>query len=190
MRAWLEANALEVSMSFALIEQILELAIGPAGKKLELPSGSGRHSVRRSRNHLEIECAASANAAGYEYVMRVPGAVTIPELGARIEAQEVNAESTPESERIALLNPDCAGNMLTIRNWRAGDRYWPAHTAAEKKVKELLTERHATGAKKKLWPVAVNKQGSLVWMRGFAAPASLLSQSAKAIWIREFAAKP
>jgi hypothetical protein len=26
---------------------------------------------------------------------------------------------------------------VLIRNWRPGDRYWPAHTAAAKKVKEL-----------------------------------------------------
>jgi tRNA(Ile)-lysidine synthase len=190
VRAWLEANAPEVSTSFALIEGILELAQGPAGKKLELPSGAVRHSVRRSRSNLEIECAARTNAAGYEYLLRVPGAVTVPELNLRIEAQLINAESVPESERKALLDPHHAGDTVTIRNWRAGDRYWPAHTAAEKKVKELLTDRHATGARKKLWPVAVNnKDGSLIWMRGFAAPSSRQPRTTKAIWIREIAAQ-
>ncbi len=188
VRAWLEASAPEVSMSFALIEEILELAQGPPGNKLELPSGAIRHSVRRSRNHLEIECQATANAADYEYLLRVPGAVTIPELKVRIEAQVVSAETIPESEQSALLNPDCAGNTLAIRNWRAGDRYWPAHTAAEKKVKELLTDRHATGAKKRLWPVAINKDSSVVWLRGFSAPASFQPRTTKAIWIREIAA--
>ena len=36
VRAWLEANALEVSVSFRLIEEVLELACGPAGKRRNL----------------------------------------------------------------------------------------------------------------------------------------------------------
>jgi tRNA(Ile)-lysidine synthetase-like protein len=190
VRAWLEANAADVSISFALIEEILELAIGPAGKKLELPGGGSPRSVRRSRNELALECRAIANVTGYEYALPVPGDVIIPELSARIEAQLVNVESIREPERSVLLDLDRLGHTLTIRNWRAGDRYWPAHTASEKKVKELLADRHATGAKKKLWPVAIDKEGSLVWMRGFAAPVSFRPRSAKAIWIREIPPKP
>ena len=120
----------------------------------------------------------------------MPGKVAIPELRMRIEAQVTNVESVPEPERNALLDPERAGATLTIRNWRAGDRYRPAHTAREKKVKELLADRHATGAKKKLWPVAVNQEGSLVWMQGFPAPASFQPRTTKAIWIREFTSKP
>jgi tRNA(Ile)-lysidine synthetase-like protein len=76
-----------------------------------------------------------------------------------------------------------------IRNWRAGDRYWPAHTAAAKKVKELLSDRHATGSEKKLWPVAVAEGCGLVWMRGFAVPAAFRAAAgaSQAIWIREIA---
>ena len=185
--AWLEANAPEVSISFALIEEILELASGPAGKKFELP-GEANRGVRRSRSELALECQAGASVTDYEYALPVPGKVTIPELAANIETQVVNLESIPEPERSALLNPDCTGDTLTIRNWRAGDLYWPAHTAAEKKVKELLTDRHATGAKKKLWPVAVNKGQALVWLRGFPAPESFKPRTTKAVWIREIAA--
>ena len=189
VRAWLEANVQEVSISFALIEEILDLARGPIGKKCELPGGAIARTVRRGSNELALECA-SANQPKYEYVLRVPGKVAIPELRMRIEAQVTNVESVPEPERNALLDPERAGATLTIRNWRAGDRYRPAHTAREKKVKELLADRHATGAKKKLWPVAVNQEGSLVWMQGFPAPASLQPRTTKAIWIREFTSKP
>lgn len=190
VRTWLEANAPDASISFALIEEILELAIGPAGRKLELPGGPSPRSVRRSRNELALECRAAANLTGYEYALPVPGDVTIPELGARIEAQLVNVESIREPERSVLLDPDSLGHTLTIRNWRAGDRYWPAHTASEKKVKDLLADRHATGAKKKLWPVATTKEGGLVWMRGFAAPVSFRPRTARAIWICEILPKP
>jgi len=76
---------------------------------------------------------------------------------------------------------------VLIRNWRAGDRYWPAHTAAARKVKELLSDRHATGEEKKLWPVAFAAGFGLVWMRGFAVPEAFRSPpgASQAIWIRE-----
>lgn len=190
VRAWLEANAPEVSISFSLIEEILDLARGPAGKKLELPGGATPRTVRRGRNELALEYAPGLDAGNFEYTLSVPGEVAVPELGTRIKAQLVTVESVPEPERGALLDPKRAGDMLTIRNWRAGDRYWPAHTAKERKVKELLADRHATGAKKKLWPVAANKNGSLVWVRSFAAPVSFQPRATKGIRIREFAPQP
>ena len=64
------------------------------------------------------------------------------------------------------------GKELRVRNWRAGDRFWPAHTKSPKKIKELLQELHITGSERKLWPVVV--QGAdVVWVRGFPVPAHL-----------------
>jgi hypothetical protein len=56
-------------------------------------------------------------------------------------------------------------------------------------VKELLSDRHVMGAKKKLWPVAVAEGRGIIWMLGFPVPAALRSPvgSTKAIWIREIA---
>jgi tRNA(Ile)-lysidine synthase len=205
VRAWLQAHAPEASISFALIEEILELARGPVGKKIALPGSGmparakrskdslpavGTRNIRRTRTALELQRAPAPGAdqsAHYEYTLPVPGIITVPELNARIEARIVDLAATVEHERNHLLDPARIGGTLTLRNWRPGDRYWPAHTASEKKVKELLADRHATGAKKKLWPVAVDANGTLVWMRGFHAPASLRPRSSQAISIREIA---
>ena len=199
VREWLEANAPGLSISFRLIEEALELARGVAGRKLELPDGRGfpRRSLRRLRHQLllESERVSSLSGAGhqrpadYEYALAVPGAVEVPELGACIEARVVEAGSVPEQERGQLLDLERMPKKVLIRNWRAGDRYWPAHTAAAKKVKELLSDRHATGAEKKLWPVAIAEGCGLVWMRGFAVPAVFQAPAgaARAIWIRETA---
>jgi tRNA(Ile)-lysidine synthetase-like protein len=88
-----------------------------------------------------------------------------------------------------LLNTELVPKQILIRNWRPGDRYWPAHTSTEKKVKELLTGRHATGAQKKLWPVAVAEGSGLIWMRGFPVPDALRARSEEphAIGIRQIA---
>jgi len=197
VRAWMETNAPDLSISFRLIEEALELARGAAGKKLELPGGRDfpRRILRRGRQELLLETetfggeARHGQAADYEYTLTVPGAVEVPELGACIEARVVDASDVPEHEHAYLLDLERMPKKVLIRNWRAGDRYWPAHTAAAKKVKELLSDRHAAGAEKKLWPVAVADGCGLVWLRGFAVPAAFRAPAgaAQAIWIRDTA---
>lgn len=202
VRDWIETNARDVTVSFRLIEEILQLARGAQGKKLQLPgAAAGRHtngsnvavdqvrprSVRRGRKELVLEFAARCDASGYEYTLEVPGEIAVPELNSRVEARLVDVESIGDQPSEGLLDREHIGSKVVIRNWRAGDRYWPAHSAAEKKVKELLSDRHATGAQKKLWPVAVNEDGRLVWLRGFPAPHAMQSLKGMAIWIREIA---
>ncbi len=191
MRAWLDANAPNLAISFRLIEEALELAGDradrkSAGRRVEMPSG---WSLRRGRQELLLESEARNPATDYEYGLAVPGAVEVPELGAYIEAQAVDPRGVPEQEHGQLLDVERMPKKVLIRNWRAGDRYWPAHTAGTRKVKELLSDRHATGALKKLWPVAVADGCGLIWMRGFAVPAAFRAPvgAAQAIWIRETA---
>jgi len=204
MRSWLETNAPDLSISFRLIEEALELARGstdkrsanksPAGKRLELPGGRNllRRNLQLGRKELLLELepfGAHGEALDYEYALAVPGAVEVPELGACIEARVVDAGGVPEGERGHLLDLGRMPKEVLIRNWRAGDRFWPAQTAAARKVKELLSDRHATGEEKKLWPVAIAEGCGLVWMRGFAVPAAFRSPpgASQAIWIRQIA---
>jgi tRNA(Ile)-lysidine synthase len=195
VRGWLETNAPDLSISFRLIEETLELARGSVGKRLELSGGRNllRRNLQRGRQELLLELGppgGRSEAADYAYALAVPGAVEVPELGACIEARVVDAGGVPEDERGQLLDLGRMPKEVLIRNWRAGDRFWPAHTAAAKKVKELLSDRHATGAEKKLWPVAVAEGCGLIWMRGFAVPAAFRAPAgaSQAIWIREIAA--
>jgi tRNA(Ile)-lysidine synthase len=185
LRAWLEMEATEASVSFRLIEEILDLARGPAGKELPVAGDAAAMVVRRGRNELSLENAAE-DAGDYEYVLAVPGEILVPELGARFAAEVVEQDEAPAQEREMLLDVSRLGKTVTIRNWRAGDRFWPAYTRQEKKVKEILSDKHITGREKKLWPVA-ECRGELVWMRGCAVPAALQARSGKGIRIREIA---
>ena len=65
-----------------------------------------------------------------------------------------------------------------MRNWRAGDRFWPIHTKAPKKVKELLQERHVPRAERYLWPVTVSGD-EIVWMRGFPVAARFAAKAGR-----------
>ncbi|MFY9561550.1 MAG: tRNA lysidine(34) synthetase TilS [Terriglobales bacterium] len=185
IREWLGGNAPVLTVSFRLIEDVLDLARGPSGKRLELPGG---HVLRRSRRDLSLEPAgAQTEPAEYEYRLSIPGQVEVPNIGVRIEAVLADRKSVPEIEHEQLLDPAHLPKELIIRNWRPGDRFWPAHTKEAKKVKELLSGRPIARVEKRLWPVAVAQGLGLVWMRRFAVPAELQPSpsASRALWLRE-----
>ena len=186
IRGWLGRNIDDLSVSFRLIEEVRDLASSAAGKKLELPGG---HFVRRTQRDLCLEPALHREVSNYEYRLPVPGAVDVTELGIRLEALLVERESVPQDERERVLDHNRLPSELVIRNWRSGDRYWPAHTKEAKKIKELLNDQHIVGAAKGNWPVAVADGCGLVWMRGFSTPARFDPEPgiSRVLWIRVIA---
>jgi tRNA(Ile)-lysidine synthase len=134
---------------------------------------------------------------GYEYSLALPGQVCVPQAGIVVQAQLVQlAEATAAGYNPSeLLNPHslsfgaehASSPRLQLRNWRRGDYFWPAHAKAPKKVKELLQARHVSGAERKLWPVAADADGKLVWLRGFGVAEPFLARSeiGEAVLIRE-----
>jgi tRNA(Ile)-lysidine synthase len=63
-----------------------------------------------------------------------------------------------------MLDLKFTKSTLVVRNWRAGDRFWPENTKEPRKIKELLQDRQVTGEEKKSWPVlAVGDE--IVWVR-------------------------
>ena len=55
----------------------------------------------------------------------------------------------------------------------------------EKKIKELLQERHVAQTERRLWPVVVSAD-EIVWMPGFPVPARLRAlREQEAVLIRE-----
>jgi tRNA(Ile)-lysidine synthase len=122
----------------------------------------------------------------YLHSLSIPGRVSVPELGGVIEALRLAPEMVwagynPQQ----LLRSDLLAQPLIVRNWRAGDRFWPAHTKSAKKVKELLQDRHIEQPMRRLWPVVLSGD-EIVWMRGFPVPARLRATAGQdAVWIRE-----
>lgn len=165
------AESVGLRLEFRHVEEVLALT-GSKGsaKSAELPA---EWFARRTKQELRFERAeAELKTADYQYRLPVPGSVDVPEAGARFEALLVTPTSREEYNREDLLDSARLGDELWVRNWRAGDRFQPAHSKGPKKIKELLQERQVTGQEKKLWPVLTNGT-EIVWVRGFAASASL-----------------
>jgi tRNA(Ile)-lysidine synthase len=185
-----------IPLEFKHVEEILRFAgeEGPAGKELSLPLG---WKIRREPEAVVFvtpDLRRQERIPDYEYPLAVPGSALVPELGVVIEALLVTPRVTPEmapEARVAEYNPqellraELLPGRLTVRNWRPGDRFWPAHTKSPKKVKELLQERYVAQPGRRLWPVAVSGD-EIVWMRGFPVPARLRAEAGQgAVLIRE-----
>jgi tRNA(Ile)-lysidine synthetase-like protein len=110
----------------------------------------------------------------------------VPEAAACFEAALVPGSAVPGYNPDHMLDPVLLQQELTVRNWRPGDRYWPAHSKAQKKIKQLLQELKVTGTERRLWPVVASGQ-EIVWVRGFPSPARLLPRVGdhEALVIRE-----
>jgi tRNA(Ile)-lysidine synthase len=164
------AESLGLNLEFRHVEEILELdQRGP--RSAMLPEGWLLSVTQGGLQFAPPSRAAAANPE-YEYKLAVPGTIRVPEAGACFEVARVPGSAKAGYNPDHMLDPALLQKELTVRNWRAGDRYWPAHSKAPRKIKELLQERKLTGTERKLWPVVVSGQ-DIVWVRGFPTPARL-----------------
>jgi len=187
-----------IPLEFKHVEEILRFAAeeGGPGRELSLPLG---WKVRRDRDELVFvtpDLRPAAQPQEYDYELPVPGRTMIAEAGLIIEVQRIPARAAAGYNPEQLLDAASLPARLRVRNWRPGDRFWPAHTKSPKKIKELLQERHLAQPERKLWPVVVHarvKGEEIVWVRGFPSPAKLRAKPGReAILIadRPFAREP
>ncbi len=177
------AECLGLGLEFRHVEDILSLdRRGP--RSAMLPDG---WVLRYTTSGLKFEVSGT-HANDYEYILPVPGQVVVAEAGVSFQAALVPGSAASGYNPDHMLDPALLQKSLTVRNWRAGDRYWPAHSKAPKKIKELLQESKLTGTERKLWPVVASGQ-EIVWVRGFPSPARLRPQDGTqgALVIRESA---
>jgi tRNA(Ile)-lysidine synthase len=189
------ARAAALPLTFAHVESILALAAPgtPRGTESSLPLGwravreEGQIQILspdlRQQEHLSTT---------YEYRLPIPGRVEIPEAGSMFLPSTFETILVTASALTPGYNPEhlYARHALTkellVRNWKPGDRFWPAHSKSPKKVKELLQERKVPQPERTRWPVIVSGN-EIVWLRGFPAPMHLRPAPGEneAILIRE-----
>jgi tRNA(Ile)-lysidine synthase len=164
------AESLGLNLEFRHVEEILELDHrGP--RSAMLPEGWLLSVTKDGLQFAPPSLTATSNS-DYAHRLAIPGTIHVPETGACFEVARVPGSAAAGYNPDHMLNPALLQQELTVRNWRAGDRYWPAHSKAPRKIKELLQERKLIGTKRKLWPVVVSGQ-EIVWVRGFPTPARL-----------------
>jgi tRNA(Ile)-lysidine synthase len=175
-------------LEFKHIQQLTELIRRPqSARRILLPDGI---EAECSLRELRFARKKPGPHQDYSYPLPIPGKIRIPELGKTIRADVLTAEKTMISgyNTASLLSRSLLAPQLMVRNWRPGDRFFPAHSHSPKKVKELLQSSRLgveiSSSERKLWPV-VESAGEIVWMRGFAVPQAFAVQSGEAVLIEE-----
>ena len=65
---------------------------------------------------------------------------------------------------VVVLDAECVKFPLIVRNWQAGDRYYPMGKSHEKKLKDLFVDNKIHG--KNDLPVIGNSNGDILWVPG------------------------
>jgi tRNA(Ile)-lysidine synthase len=176
---------LDTYLEFEHVEEILAVVRGEGGgaQACNLP---GHWRATRIGNEVRLHPASGRASINYEHRLQIPGQAEIPEISSSLEATPVGrlrgeAGYNPEH----LYARQSLAKELVVRNWRPGDRFWPAHRKSPKKIKELLQERKIALEERRGWPVVVSGD-EIVWVRGFPAPQHLRpARKDGAILIRE-----
>ena len=171
------ADALGITVEFQHVEELLRFAFGEfteagyrsmvqaRGRRIALPENwfaiSDRgvlHFVRRDTEVLQ---------STFSVLLAVPGQVRVAELGSTFRASivSVNPEAASYNPATALDARKLASELV-VRNWQAGDRFWPLHTSRAEKLKRLLQEKKVPAAQRANWPVVLCGE-TIVWVRGF-----------------------
>jgi tRNA(Ile)-lysidine synthase len=158
-----------IPLEFKHIEKILSLASdhSASASEMSLPMGWKLTCQPHELLFVTPDLREPIPIPDYSYELVLPGAVNVPEIATQIIARAIPAESAGEYNPDHLLNADVLRSPLQVRNWRAGDRFHPAHTKSAKKVKEFLQERHLDQHIRRLWPVILSGD-EIVWLKGFS----------------------
>jgi len=162
-----------IPLEFKHVEEILHFAAEDekASKELSLPLGWKIQRHPEDLLFLTPDLRHPIEPNDYEYTVAVPGHTSIPELDATITTLRVPASEIARYNPDQLLNADSLTGSLRIRNWRPGDRFWPAHTKSPRKIKELLQDQHIAQPARAFWPVIICGD-EIVWLQGFATHAN------------------
>ena len=173
------AETLGMALEFRHVEEILNQQSD--GNTSVLP---GQWIVTCHADELRFRKSSEA-ASDYQYDLPVPGKITVTEAGIEVETFVVNgASETQRYNPQHLVDARFAKRGLVVRNWRAGERFWPAHTKEPKKIKELLQDRHITGDEKQRWPVIASGD-EIIWVRGLGVRRDFQANGNEGVLIRE-----
>jgi tRNA(Ile)-lysidine synthase len=190
-----------LQLEFRQVESILEVATGEDGFPTTCNLADG-WTFQRSGDSLAFvaptpqeDAVEDLHSGSFDTLrLPVPGQAAVPGTGKAFEAVRILLASPPAGYNPEhLYAPHALPSELVVRTWRFRDRFWPAHTKAPKKLKELFQVKKVPAELRASWPVMVTDRDGceeVVWVQGFAAPAHLRPgpEDREAILLREHVA--
>jgi len=154
-----------LDITFDRIEAIRELLdSGKSGKTVQIP---GRFVAERSFDRLILRQSEN-EATEFDYVLPIPGAVHIPELGktfrAGVSAGTIVPHASDNKERV-FVDGGRLGPCVKIRSWKPGDYYKPVGWPGGK-LKKFFQRTRIPRSQRSRWPVIVS-DSTVVWVASF-----------------------
>ena len=169
-----------LKLGFEEVERLRRLLSARGGSRCELPAGwEARKRRSLNRSSLQIfrpgegtadetrssergaQCRKQSSA--YEYRLRVPGGLHVPEARRIIRVCLVDVGNG--HARANLIDPKQIEGELTVRNWRPGDRYHPLGDEREKKLKVYFQQYRIPPEERTMWPLVFSNE-RLIWAVG------------------------
>ena len=149
-------------VSFNQIEAVRSLLNpGKSGKIVQIPAGM---QVTREFGRLVFRQEPAA-VAGYDYELKIPGSVHIPELGKVFRAEIIETEANDQGPQRVFVDAESIGPYVRIRNWNPGDYYRPVGLPGGK-LKKLFQRARIPRGHRAGWPVIV-AESMIVWVASF-----------------------
>jgi tRNA(Ile)-lysidine synthase len=171
-------------LDFAHIEQAREFILASQTGDRELARGIHIRLQRSSTGEHSFSFIVAADSPdnSYSVQLSLPGQVLLPARASRLVARLADHAAYGTA-----LEASLAGRTLTIRNWRAGDRFQPTGRGSSK-LKDLFQQIHVPAAARQSWPVA-ELDGEIVWVLGLPVASRFVASGSSALVIEEFKAQ-
>lgn len=148
------------------IENMIAALTKPSGRRISLPGGLV-FAVEYNRYLLGPDTTALCPFPTIdEYQLMVPGETRIP--GWRITASITSRQQMREedSDFEAYMDLDKAGNKLTVRRRRAGDRFQPLGMSQTKKLNEFMIDVKIPHTWRQRIPIVCSPE-HILWVVGW-----------------------
>jgi tRNA(Ile)-lysidine synthase len=176
------------AVDFGHIAAIMKLVMSGAGHgRVQAPGVE----VERSLDWLRFVNSRKARKPfeGYQLRAPVPGVVRVPGTAKAIALELIEMPETI-GPRNSVYNSETGwvdwcvvSGSLEIRNWRPGDRFQPAGSAGEDKIKTLFQNARIPRWERRHWPV-VTDGSAIVWAARFGVAAPFAANPASTMLLR------
>lgn len=133
---------------------------------LKLPGGI---AVRRTYDRLGFHAGQKKKVTPFSYPLPGPGNYSIREIGRIFSIEEIRKRKGLRlrgSARIAFLDAEKLGFPLSLRTFRAGDRFVPFGMKGRKKIKDFFVDLKVPVEERRSTPILCFED-TPVWICGF-----------------------
>jgi tRNA(Ile)-lysidine synthase len=125
----------------------------------------------------------------FSYHVTFPGELAVPELGCTFRFKILNRDESGKAYNLSKdfgLDPQKLAGDLLLRNWQAGDSFFPVGSRGVRKLKELFRDSKVPEVRRQGWPVLLCA-GQIVWVRGFppSRDVAATDQSPRVLMVEE-----